>query len=78
MTVDISFEEAVFGAKRTVEVPRAAACTACAGSGAASGTGAADLPRCGGRGQVRRAVQSIFGQVTTSPRARRATARARW
>ena len=54
MVVDITFQESVFGAKRTVEVPRAGTC--------------AD---CGGSGQVRRAVQSIFGQmvnVTACPR----------
>jgi molecular chaperone DnaJ len=71
MTVDISFEESVFGAKRTVEVPRAATCTECAGNGAAAGTTPRSCPDCGGSGQVRRAVQSIFGQMvnlTSCPR----------
>jgi molecular chaperone DnaJ len=63
MAVDITFEEQVFGAKRTVEVPRAATCPQCAGSGAAAGTSPRSCPDCGGSGQVRRAVQSIFGQM---------------
>jgi molecular chaperone DnaJ len=73
LTVDITFEESVFGARRTVEVPRAAACPDCSGSGAAPGTSPTACPECGGAGQVRRAVQSIFGQmatVTPCPRCR--------
>ena len=71
MAVDITFEESVFGAKRTVEVPRADTCPECAGNGAAPGTTPATCPDCGGSGQVRRAMQSIFGQVvnvTACPR----------
>ena len=71
MAVDITFEESVFGAKRTVEVPRADTCPECAGSGAAPGITPATCPDCGGSGQVRRAMQSIFGQVvnlTACPR----------
>ncbi len=71
MTLDISFEEAVFGAKRSVEVPRTATCPDCSGSGAAPGTSPRTCSDCGGSGQVRRAVQSIFGQmvnVTACPR----------
>ena len=63
MNVDISFEESVFGASRTVEVPRKGTCPDCSGSGAAPGTQAAQCPDCGGSGQVRRSVQSIFGQM---------------
>jgi molecular chaperone DnaJ len=73
MSVDISFDESIFGAKRTVEVPRAASCPDCQGSGAAAGTAATSCPDCGGAGQVRRTMQSIFGQVvsaTPCPRCR--------
>jgi molecular chaperone DnaJ len=73
MSVDITFEESIFGAKRTVDVPRADTCPACAGSGAAPGTTPHTCPDCGGSGQVRRAMQSIFGQVmnvTACPRCR--------
>ncbi|MDQ2961091.1 MAG: molecular chaperone DnaJ [Candidatus Dormibacteraeota bacterium] len=73
MNVDISFEESVFGATRTVEVPRKGTCPDCAGSGAAPGTTATTCTDCKGSGQVRRAVQSIFGQmvnVAACPRCR--------
>jgi molecular chaperone DnaJ len=64
MNIDISFEEAVFGGKRTLDVPRAGPCTECGGSGARPGTQAITCPTCQGAGQVRRNMQSIFGQVT--------------
>jgi molecular chaperone DnaJ len=73
MNVDITFEESVFGAARTIEVPRRGTCSDCAGSGAAPGTQPVACTECGGSGQVRRAVQSIFGQmvnVTACPRCR--------
>ena len=46
MNIEITFEEAVFGAKRTVEVPRATLCTECNGSGAKAGTTASQCATC--------------------------------
>jgi molecular chaperone DnaJ len=63
MNVEIAFEEAVHGATRTIEVPRADTCPVCKGSGSEAGHSAVTCPQCSGSGQVRRAVQSIFGQV---------------
>jgi len=71
MTLDVTFEEAVFGGTRTIEVPRAATCPECGGSGARAGTSATQCATCGGAGQVRRAMQTVFGQVasvSTCPR----------
>jgi molecular chaperone DnaJ len=65
MNIEITFEEAVFGAKRTVEVPRATQCSECNGSGAKPGTTATQCATCSGSGQVRRTMQSIFGQVAS-------------
>src|ERR1700737_1503063 len=59
----LSFEEAVFGVEREVTIPRAEACQACQGTGAESGTSPQTCPQCRGSGQVRRATQSIFGQI---------------
>ena len=50
--VEISFEEAAFGAKKTINVPRNKACDGCGGSGAKPGTKKTDCPTCNGRGQV--------------------------
>src|SRR5713101_6164118 len=59
----LSFEEAVFGVERELTIPRAEACKACQGSGAEAGTSPQTCPQCRGSGQVRRATQSIFGQI---------------
>jgi molecular chaperone DnaJ len=59
----ITFEEAYQGVEREVEVPRLVSCERCSGTGAEAGTGFETCPGCGGSGQIRRAAQSIFGQV---------------
>lgn len=67
----ISFEEAVFGSERDLEIPRLEICPNCHGSGAEPGTTPVRCPQCQGTGEVRRAQQSIFGSfvnVTTCPR----------
>ena len=71
MNLQISLHDAVFGATRTIDVPRADTCETCAGSGAEAGTTPTTCPQCEGSGQVRRSMQSIFGQVvnvTACPR----------
>lgn len=71
MNLQITLRDAVFGAKRTITVPRAEVCPDCSGSGAQPGTSATTCEQCNGTGQVRRAVQSLFGQamtVTACPR----------
>jgi molecular chaperone DnaJ len=59
----LTFEEAVFGVERELTIPRAEPCEACQGSGAEAGTSPQTCPQCRGSGQVRRATQSIFGQI---------------
>jgi molecular chaperone DnaJ len=69
--LQISFEEAVFGCKREVQLNRMEACPTCKGSGAEPGTTPSRCPECHGSGQTRRAQQSIFGSfvnVSTCPR----------
>ena len=71
MNLEITLRDAVFGASRTVEVPRADTCPECSGSGAEPGTSPVTCTQCNGSGQVRRTMQSVFGQVvnvTTCPR----------
>ena len=67
--LELEFEEAVFGAKRTIEVPRHCACPTCEGSGAQPGTQPVTCPNCGGRGQVYH-QQGFFTLTTTCPRCR--------
>ncbi len=64
--LEISFEEAVFGVDRQLEVPRLESCDACAGSGAAPGSGRATCRACSGRGQLRYS-QGFFTVARTCP-----------
>ena len=64
--VTLTFEEAVFGVDREVEVTRLEGCTHCFGSGAETGTGPLRCPQCNGTGEVQRRQQSIFGAILTS------------
>ena len=59
----IAFEEAYLGSEKEIEVPRLVTCDKCAGNGAEPGSSVETCSTCGGSGQVRRAAQSIFGQV---------------
>lgn len=58
----LSFEEAVFGCDKEIDIPRQETCPACNGSRSASGTQPERCPKCNGTGEIRRAQQSIFGQ----------------
>ena len=69
--VDLSFEEAAFGARRDLRVERLQACEACGGNGAEAGTSPTRCDGCGGVGQVQDVRQSIFGTVMTSTPCRR-------
>ncbi|MFS8524034.1 MAG: molecular chaperone DnaJ [Limnochordales bacterium] len=66
MEIVVEFEEAVFGAERTFEVPRRETCSRCHGNGAEPGTPIVTCPDCGGTGQVRHARQTPFGQFVTA------------
>lgn len=62
--LEISFEEAVFGAEKTIEVPRLVACAKCAGLGTRDGTPRETCGTCGGAGQVRY-QQGLFSIAKT-------------
>ncbi|HEY8491139.1 MAG TPA: molecular chaperone DnaJ [Dehalococcoidia bacterium] len=61
-TLDLSFDEAVFGCEKEVEVTRTEACTICGGSGSEPGSQPVRCPACNGTGEIRRVQTSIFGQ----------------
>jgi molecular chaperone DnaJ len=58
----ITFEEAVFGCQKEIELPRWESCSTCRGSGAQPGTSKTRCSSCQGTGEIRRVQQSIFGQ----------------
>jgi len=49
----ISFQEAAFGVKTKIKIPRRETCEKCKGSGAEPGSGPTQCPTCYGAGQVR-------------------------
>lgn len=51
--LEITFEEAAFGAEKTISVNRGQECEECAGSGAAKGSSPEECGQCKGTGQVR-------------------------
>lgn len=69
--VTLTFEEAVFGTEKVLEIPRWEPCPVCHGTGAEPGTRPMTCPQCGGTGEVRQVRQSFLGRfvtVTTCPR----------
>ncbi|GAB6392112.1 MAG: chaperone protein DnaJ [Treponematales bacterium] len=64
--IEISFKDAVFGAKKEVSYTKSEACPSCKGSGAAAGTGKKVCPACQGSGQVRHS-QGFFSVAATCP-----------
>ena len=61
--VRITFEEAVFGCEKEIEVVLKDPCTKCNGTGAKPGTSPETCSKCGGKGQVVFTQQSFFGTV---------------
>ncbi len=62
-SVRITFEEAVFGCEKELDVVLKDPCPKCGGSGARPGTSPETCPKCGGKGQVVYTQQSFFGMV---------------
>ncbi|HUW99321.1 MAG TPA: molecular chaperone DnaJ [Acidiferrobacter sp.] len=68
-SLDLSLEDAVRGTEARIRVPTMAACEACKGSGARSGSAPIACPTCAGHGQVRM-QQGIFSIQQTCPNCR--------
>lgn len=62
-SVRITFEEAVFGTEKEIELTVKEECKTCHGTGAKQGTSPETCPKCGGKGQVVFTQQSLFGVV---------------
>jgi molecular chaperone DnaJ len=60
----LSFEEAVFGCEKEIEIQRIEFCALCHGIGSQPGTNPETCTECHGTGQVRKVQQSIFGRFT--------------
>ena len=62
-SVRITFEEAVFGCEKEIEMVLKDECKNCHGTGARPGTSPETCPKCGGKGKVVFTQQSFFGTV---------------
>jgi molecular chaperone DnaJ len=62
----LGFRDAVFGARRDLEIERLVACDRCQGNGAEPGTAPVSCRACGGVGQVQAVRRSVFGTVMTA------------
>ena len=68
--VHLTFEEAVFGVEKEIDISRDEKCSHCNGSGAEPGTTPRTCSTCNGQGEVRQVHQTFLGsmvQVATCP-----------
>ena len=61
--VNLSFEEAIFGAEKEVHYNREATCKTCSGSGAKPGTSPVTCGRCHGQGVINVDMQTPLGMM---------------
>jgi len=66
VAVDITLDDAAFGANHEITVTLPQRCSTCSGSGCAPGTSPVTCVECAGVGEVRRVRNSILGQMMTS------------
>ena len=62
-SVRITFDEAISGCEKELELTLKDECPTCHGSGAKAGTSPVTCSKCGGKGQVVFTQQSLFGMV---------------
>lgn len=61
--VNLTFEEAVFGIEKEVEITRDETCSSCKGNGAEPGTSPQRCSTCNGQGEVRQVRQTFLGAM---------------
>jgi molecular chaperone DnaJ len=66
VSVELTFEEAVFGAEKEVRSRLPVVCSTCEGTGAAPGTSPTACSACNGTGEIHRVRQSILGRMVTA------------
>jgi len=63
--IRITFDEAVFGTEKELDLNLKEECNTCHGTGAKPGTTPETCSKCGGRGQVMYTTQTLFGMSQT-------------
>lgn len=66
VNIDLSLNDVVFGAEKTISPSLMVECPQCHGSCAAEGTEPTTCGQCEGSGMVQRVTQSLFGQMVSS------------
>jgi molecular chaperone DnaJ len=64
--LELTLDEVVFGARKTLDLRMPVECETCKGSGAAAGTHPDRCDTCGGSGEVREVRRSLLGQIVTA------------
>jgi molecular chaperone DnaJ len=62
-SLTLTFNEAIFGAEKTINLNLEVICDRCHGSGAEPGYGSKQCPTCHGTGQETKVVNSLFGAI---------------
>ena len=63
--IDLTFEESIFGVKRSVNISKQSTCDICKGTGGKVGTKMNTCKTCSGQGQIREVKRSILGSFST-------------
>lgn len=61
--INITFEEAIFGCEKYIELNLKDTCASCNGTGAKTGTSPETCPKCNGEGRIYVTQQSMFGTI---------------
>ncbi len=69
--MEITLEEAAFGAEKEISIPRNEPCPECDGSGAKSENDIVECPDCDGTGVVRRTQRTPFGMFSSTTTCRK-------
>jgi molecular chaperone DnaJ len=64
-TINLTFEEAVFGVEKNITITKKEKCNTCSGTGAKPGTSPKTCDKCGGRGVMNQTRNTAFGSFST-------------
>ena len=65
LDLEITLEEAAFGAEKEIELPKLQTCSECEGTGAAPGTFPSNCKVCQGSGQIKTTQKTVLGHFQT-------------
>ena len=66
MDLNISFKDSIFGVEKIIENYKNSKCEVCSGTGAEPGAKISTCEECGGKGQIKRVQNMVFGSFATN------------